>query len=103
MLELSMKNFSPNFKATSRDRYNMIFRNKTDPPEFGKYNPSLNVVRKKERNVVIRSHWEFQEAARKRRQDLDFRNQHLCGSLVKSLFKADIRVSKPKVGISLKN
>jgi Spy/CpxP family protein refolding chaperone len=42
--EISRKNCSPSFQVTSRDRHQFIFRNKTNPPDVGKYSPNLASV-----------------------------------------------------------
>ena len=44
MRENGMKNLTSNFTVTSRDRHQFIFRNKTGPPDVGKYNPNTALV-----------------------------------------------------------
>lgn len=42
--EINKKKCSSNFVSTSRDRRQFIFRNKTFPPEVGKYSPNLKFI-----------------------------------------------------------
>jgi hypothetical protein len=47
LLEENRKNFSSNFITTSREQHQHTFRNKTMPPDIGKYNPRMESVDKK--------------------------------------------------------
>jgi len=72
LMEINKKNFSSNFTSTSRDRRQFIFRNKTDPPELGKYNPRMNSIDKREKKATIFKEWEFSESAKKKKIEFDF-------------------------------
>ena len=53
MMEINRRNLTANFQATSRDQHQYIFRNKTDPPEVGKYHPTTVQIDKKVKYVNL--------------------------------------------------
>jgi len=42
--EKNLKKLSSNFRATEREQLQHIYRNKTDPPDVGKYSPIMSLV-----------------------------------------------------------
>ena len=53
MMEINRRNLTANFQTTSRDHHQFIFRNKTDPPEVGKYHPTTIQIDKKVKVVNL--------------------------------------------------
>lgn len=82
--EIKQKQCSSSFQATTRDRRNYILRNKTDPPEVGKYNPSRRFIDPKIPAKSINQK-EYSTEAKIRRVDHHFKHTKICSSLVKSL------------------
>jgi hypothetical protein len=71
-LEINKKNLSSNFHATSREKHQFIFRNKTEPPDVGKYNPRMHSVDAKAKIAKIEDQQENAISARKKMFDLSF-------------------------------
>lgn len=44
LFELRQKHFTSNFKSYSRERRNVIFANKSNPPPVGQYHPKKEVT-----------------------------------------------------------
>ena len=42
--EKNLKKLSSNFRATEREQLQHINRNKTEPPDVGKYSPNMSLV-----------------------------------------------------------
>ena len=72
MLEENKKNCSSFFNCTSREQHQYIFRNKTQPPDIGKYNPRMESVDKKTKIAQIPSEPKYAEEAKRKKLDLDF-------------------------------
>ena len=82
--ELYRKNCSGNFKFTSRDQHEFAFRNKTNPPDIGKYNPRLDNVEKKSPTVKIYDEGNGKEIASEYKIKQSSRND-LCPHVVKNI------------------
>lgn len=70
--ELGMKNLTSNFAATSRERHQFIFRNKTGPPDVGKYNPNTSLVEPTSLKANFKKYEEFSKRAAQVKLDLEF-------------------------------
>lgn len=83
-----MKNLSSNFTVTSRDRHQFIFRNKTDPPDVGKYNPISSLVIPKVPEANFNKPIEYSQDATQKKIDLEFNQTHICNHLIKNICAA---------------
>ena len=83
--ELNQKNLTSNFVATSRDRHQYIFRNKTEPPDAGNYHKQIMVesVESKTNVGKMLPEQSNAEKAKERRVELNYNNQTICDNLVK--------------------
>ena len=81
VMEINKKNCSPSFQVTSRDRHQFIFRNKTNPPDVGKYRPTFQDKRTLEVDWSSINDSNTKEA-QERKINLDFENNHVCHHIV---------------------
>lgn len=65
LLELRQRHFTSNFKSYSRDRRNVIFSSKTNPPPVGQYHPKKEVVQHRGRDPHFDPHHVTAEEAYK--------------------------------------
>ena len=86
--ENGLKHLSSNFAVTSRDRHQFIFRNKTDPPDVGKYNPSRGYTERKSpqasfplESVGANS----STGAAEKNADRELENRNICKHMVKHM------------------
>ena len=78
------KNCTGNFITTSRDQHQFAFRNKTDPPDVGKYNPRMNSVDKKSVATKINKSIDYLEVAHKSKE-FQFSQKELCPKIIKNI------------------
>jgi hypothetical protein len=84
-MEYNKKNFTSNFISTTRDQHQHIFRNKTQPPDVGKYNPRMESVDKKPKVTVIKQESVHSMEAKNKKLEFDFQNSSICGHIVKNI------------------
>ena len=53
---MNKKHLSSNFTVTTRDEHQFIYRNKTNAPELGKYNPRMHSVDAKPKVTRFKDH-----------------------------------------------
>ena len=84
-MEMNKKYLSSNFTVTSRDEHQFIFRNKTNAPDLGKYNPRMNSVDAKTKITKFDDHKKYSEEAKERKLELSFKKVHICDHVVKGI------------------
>lgn len=94
MLELNKKTLTSNFKATSKERHSHIFRNKTNPPDVGKYNPRMSSIDKKAPRPMILQGPVYSDAAKLKKSDFDFEQVKLCEHVVRLITQDQVAVFK---------
>lgn len=86
--ENGMKHLSSNFAVTSRDRHQFIFRNKTDPPDVGKYNPSRGCTEPKSLKASFPLESVGANSSRgaaEKNAERELENRNICKHMVKHM------------------
>jgi hypothetical protein len=84
-MQENKKYLTSNFISTSREQHEHIFRNKTQPPDIGKYHPRMGSVDKKAKVAKILAEPFLSERAKQKKLELDFQNSSICGHIVKNI------------------
>ena len=61
--EMNLKKLSSNFRATEREQLQHIYRNKTEPPDVGKYSPNMSLVSPRSGQANFQRQREFSKEA----------------------------------------